>query len=175
MNYKSIQITAGIIASIAVSVNLIFAQDSDIVYTKVFSSVNITQWELSGLVTPNQSDQSLSFIFPYDENAALQGVPDTVVLTITDHIDLSGCSTAYVRYNKTSDYPNKESWIISDVYIYTRHEFNHRWVRVFEDISDLAGWIHELELQFRIVIKTDQVYPSTLQMDDIRIEGACSS
>ena len=175
MNYKSIQITAGIIASIAVSVNLIFAQDSDIVYTKVFSSVNITQWELSGLVTPNQSDQSLSFIFPYDENAALQGVPDTVVLTITDHIDLSGCSTEYVRYNKTSDYPNKESWIISDVYIYTRHEFNHRWVRVFEDISDLAGWIHELELQFRIVIKTDQVYPSTLQMDDIRIEGACSS
>ena len=175
MNYKPIQITAGFIASLVLSVNVIFAQESDIEYNKIFSSVNIAQWELSGLVTPDQSDESLSFIFPYDEDAARQGVPDTVVLTVTDPIDLSGCSTAYVRYNKSSNYPNKESWIISDVYIYTRHEYNHSWARVFENISDLAGWIHELELQFRVVIKTDKIYPSTLNLEDIRVEGECSS
>ncbi len=175
MNHKSIQIAAGFIASTVLSVNLIFAQDSAIEYTKVFSSVNIGQWEISGLVTPDTSGQSLSFIFPYDENAALRGVPDTVVLKVIEHIDLSRCSTAYVRYGKTSDYPNEESWIISNIDIYARHEYDHRWVRVYENISDLAGWIHTLQLQFRIVIKTDNVYPATLTLDDIRVEGVCGS
>ena len=175
MNYKSIQITAGFLMSIVISVNVIFAQEGNDAYTSVFSSENIAQWELSGLVTPDQSDGSLSFIFPYNEEAARAGVPDTVILKILDHIDLSGCSTAYVRYNKSSDRPNEESWIITNIFIFARHEFDHTWVRVFENISDKAGWIHELELQFRVVVKTDQVYPSTLVLDDIRVEGVCGS
>ena len=174
MNHKSIQITAGFIVSLVLSVNVVIAQD-DIVYTRIFSSINIAQWEMSGLVTPDTSAESLSFIFPFDENAALRGSPDTVVLTVNDHLDLSGCSTAYVRYSKSSNRPNEESWIISDIFIFARHEYNHRWVRIFENISDLAGWIHELELQFKIVVKTDQTYPSTLILDDIRVEGACGS
>ena len=173
MNRKPLQIAAGFITSIVLSVNLIFAQDSNIQYTTLFSSVNIGQWEISGFVTPNQTADSLSFIFPYDEAAARTGIPDTVVLKITDRIDLSRCSTAYVRYNKISYYPNEESWIISNIYIYARHEYNRRWERVFENISDLAGWIHELELQFKIVVKSDQVYPGTLTLENMRVEGVC--
>lgn len=170
MNYKFIQIIAGFIVSIVLSVNVVFAQND---YTTLFSSINIAQWEMSGLVTPNTSAGTISFVFPYDEDAAREGVPDTVVLTVTDPIDLGGCSTIFVRYDKSSNYPNPESWIVSDIYIFARHEYNHSWTRVFEDISDLAGWIHELELQFRIVIKTDKVYPSTLILNNIRVEGVC--
>lgn len=175
MNHKSIQITAGFIASIVLSVNVVLAQDDEIVYTRIFSSINIAQWEMSGFVTPDTSDDALSFIFPFDEKAAPHGAPDTVVLTIRDHIDLSRCSTAYVRYRKSSDRPNAESWLISDVYIYARHEYNHSWERVFENISKLAGYkVHELELKFKIVVKTDKAYPSTLTLYDIRVEGTCS-
>ena len=175
MKHKSIQITAGFIASIVLSVNVVLAQDDEIVYTRIFSSINIGQWEMSGFVTPDTSDDALSFIFPFDENAAPHGAPDTVVLTILDQIDLSRCSTAYVRYSKSSDRPNAESWLISDIYIYARHEYNHSWVRVFENISELAGRrVHELELKFKIVVKTDKAYPSTLTLYDIRVEGTCS-
>ncbi|TFB11168.1 hypothetical protein E3V55_04110 [Candidatus Marinimicrobia bacterium MT.SAG.3] len=174
MNHKSIQITAGFIASIVLSVNVVLAQDDEIVYTRLFSSINIAQWEMSGFVTPDTSDDAVSFIFPFDENAAPHGAPDTVVLTIRDYIDLSRCSTAYVRYRKSSDRPNAESWLISDIYIYARHDLNHSWERVFENISNLAGEVKELELKFKIVVKTDKAYPSTLTLYDIRVEGTCS-
>lgn len=175
MSYKSIfPISAVIFISIVLYSNICFAQDGEAEYSNLFSSERINQWNITGLVIPDTSD-GLSFVFPYDENAALAGVPDTVYLEMTGRINLSRCSTAYIRYNKKSHIPNSDSWIISNVYIYARHEFNHNWVRVFENISDLTGRVHELSLQFRIVVKTDHVYPATLTLYDIKVEGTCGS
>jgi hypothetical protein len=175
MNLRQIKLSSIITACILLSFNLIFAQDSEIEYTRVFSSENIVQWEISGLVTPDASDGTLSFVFPYDDDAVLDGVPDTVHLKVLDGIDLSRCSTAYIHYDQDSNLPNEESWIITNIFMYARHEYDHNWVRVYENISHLAGWIHEMELQLKIVVKTDQAYPSTLILSDIRVEGACGS
>ena len=173
MNYKSIfPIILVLFASIVLISNICFAQDGDSEYTTVFSADRIDQWETSGMVVPDTTD-GLSFIFPYDEHGALEGVPDTISMRITESIDLSRCRTAYIRYDKSIDYPNDDSWLITNIEIYVRHEYNRSWVRVFENISELAGWIHELDMQFKIVVKTDNVFPASLKLSDFIIEGAC--
>ncbi|MCH7619960.1 MAG: hypothetical protein IH880_09380 [Candidatus Marinimicrobia bacterium] len=149
------------------------AQDYGAEYSQIFSSTNIEQWETQGNVLPELSDGSLSFVFPYDEDLATASGQDTIVLKIRDPIDLSGCSTVFVRYRKENILPNDDSWVLTNIRVEARHEHNVSWFRIYENISDYAGWVNELRLRFKVVVKTDRVYPGTFKLHDMRVEGTC--
>ena len=148
------------------------AQEYEAEYSPIFSSTNIAQWETEGNVLSELSDGSLSFVFPYDENNATSG-QDTIVLQIKNPINLNQCSTVFVRYRKENILPNDDSWVLTNIRVEARHEHNASWFRVYENISDYAGWVNELRLRFKVVVKTDRVYPGTFKLHDIRVEGTC--
>ena len=148
------------------------AQEYEAEYSPIFSSTNIAQWETEGNVLSELSDGSLSFVFPYDENNATSG-QDTIVLQIKNPINLNQCSTVFVRYRKENILPNDDSWVLTNIRVEARHEHNMSWFRVYENLSDYAGWVNELRLRFKIVVKTDRVYPGTFKLHDIRVEGTC--
>ncbi len=148
------------------------AQDNEAEYSPIFSSTNIEQWETQGYVQSELSEGSLSFVFPYDESNATSG-QDTIVLRIKNPINLSRCSTVFVRYRKENILPNDESWVLTNIRVEAKHEHSASWFRVYENISELAGWVNELRLRLKVVVKTDRVYPGTFKLHDIRVEGTC--
>lgn len=150
-----------------------FAQEYEAEYSPIFSSTIIEQWDTEGNVLPELSDGSLSFVFPYDEDLATTSGQDTIVLQIKDPIDLSKCSAAFVRYRKENLLPNDDSWVLTNIRVEARHEHTANWFRVYEDISELTGWVNELRLRIKVVVKTDRVYPGTFKLHDIRVEGTC--
>lgn len=149
------------------------AQDYEAEYSPIFSSTNINQWETQGNVLSELSDGSLSFVFPYDEDLATASGQDTIVLQIKNPINLNKCSTVFVRYRKENILPDDDSWVLTNIRVEARHEHNASWFRVYEDISELAGWVNELRLRLKVVVKTDRVYPGTFKLHDIRVEGTC--
>ena len=148
----------------------IFAQDIE--YTQVFTSTDASQWDVEGFVTPSMDDGLLSFLFIFDDEHPVRSVPDTVRLGINNHIDLSSCSSAYVRFSKEDILLDEDSWIVSNIRIYAKHSSSD-WVRVYEDISHLAGWVNDLELRFRVAVRTDEIYPGSFKLTKIRVEGVC--
>ena len=149
------------------------AQDYEAEYSPIFSSTNIEQWNTEGNVLPELLDGSLSFVFPYDEDQGIDSQQDTIVLRIKNPIKLSKCRAAFVRYRKENLLPNDDSWVLTNIRVEARHEHAANWFRVYEDISDYAGWVNELRLRFKVVVKTDRVYPGTFKLHDIRVEGTC--
>ncbi len=150
-----------------------FAQEYGDEYSQVFVSSTIGQWDTEGNVLPDSSDGSLSFTFPYDEDQGISSQQDTIILRIRDNINLSNCSTAFIRYRKENLLPNDDSWVLTNIRVEARHEHSGNWFLVYEDISDLAGWVNELRLRIKVVVKTDRVYPGTFKLHDIRVEGIC--
>ena len=146
----------------------------DAVYSTLFRSLAVEQWETSGYVTPEIVDGELTFLFTFhDIENPVRAYPDTVTLIMRDHIDLSSCQAAYIRSSKEDITEHPDSWIHSDVRIYARHEHSPRWFRVYEDITELASWIHNLELKFRVAVRTDDVYPGSFRLKNLRVEGIC--
>ena len=150
-----------------------FAQDHE-ADSPVFVSSTIGQWDTQGNVFPDSSDGSLYFVFPYDdEHQGIDSQPDTILIMIKDPISLRNCSTAFVRYRKENILPNDESWVLTNIRVEARHEHRANWFRVYENLSEFAGWVDELRLRIKIVVHTDRVYPGTFKLHDIRVEGSC--
>ena len=144
----------------------------DIEYTQIFTSTDVSQWNVDGFATPSMDDGILSYLFVFDDDHPVQSVPDTIRLVINDPIDISNCSSAYVRFSKEDILLDEDSWIVSNIRIYAKHSSSN-WVRVYEDISHLAGWVNDLELRFRVAVRTDEVYPGSFKLTNIRVEGIC--
>jgi len=151
----------------------VLAQGGEPVYTQLFTSTDVSQWDVSGYATPTIDGGLLSYLFLFDDLHPVKSVPDTIRLKLKNHINLSGCTTAYVRFTKEDILPDEDSWIVSNIRIYARHESSGAWFRVFEDISELAGWIHNLELRFHVAVRTDEIYPGSFKLTNIRVEGVC--
>ena len=151
----------------------ILAQDGELEYTQIFTSTDASQWDVEGFVTPSMDDGLLSFLFVFNEDNPVRSVPDTIRLKLKDHVDISNCSTAYVRFSKQDILLDEDSWIVSNIRVYAKHESSGGWFRVYEDISHLAGWVHNLELRFRVAVRTDDVYPGSFKLTNIRVEGVC--
>ena len=149
------------------------AQDPEAEYSPIFLSSTINQWNTQGYVLPDSSGGSLSFVFPFDENRTMAAGQDTIVLQIKNPINLRNCSTAFVRYRKQNILPNDDSWVLTNIRVEAKHDQRAGWFRVYENISDLAGWIDELQLRIRVVVHTDRVFPGTFKLHDIRVEGTC--
>ena len=144
----------------------------DIEYTQLFTSTADSQWDVTGFATISMDAGRLSFLFTFDADHPVRSVPDTIRLGITDPIDLSGCSTAYVRFSKEDILSDEDSWIVSNIRVFARHSSGN-WVRVFENISHLAGLVNDLELRFHVAVRTDEVYPGSFKLTNIRVEGVC--
>ncbi len=144
----------------------------DIEYTQLFTSTDTSQWDVNGFTTATMDDSLLSFLFTFDEDHPVKSVPDTIRLSLNDHIDLGNCTTAYVRFSKEDILLDEDSWIVSNIRIYAKHESSD-WFRVYEDISKFAGWIHNLNLRFHVAVRTDEVYPGSFKLTNIRVEGLC--
>ena len=149
------------------------AQEPEAEYSPIFLSSTVNQWHTAGNVLPDSSGGSLFFVFPYDEDLAMASGQDTIILTIRDPINLRNCSTAFVRYRKQNVLPNDDSWVLTNIRVEAKHYQRTGWFRVYENISDLAGWIDELQLRIRVVVHTDRVFPGTFKLHDIRVEGTC--
>ena len=148
----------------------LFAQDVE--YTQIFTSTDVSQWGVEGFVAATMDSSELSFLFTFDDDHPVKSVPDTIRLEIVDYIDLRSCSTAYVRFNKEDILLDEDSWIVSNIRVYARHS-GGSWIRVFEDISHLAGNVNDLELRFHVAVRTDVVYPGSFKLTNIRVEGLC--
>ena len=148
----------------------IFAQDIE--YTQLFTSTDTSQWNVNGFTTVSMDSGLLSYLFIFDDDHPVKSVPDTIRLRINDSIDLSGCTTAYVRFSKQDILLDEDSWIVSNIRVYARHSSSD-WTRVFEDISHLAGVAYDLELRFHVAVRTDVIYPGSFKLTDIRVEGVC--
>ena len=148
----------------------VFAQDIE--YTQLFTSTDVSQWTVNGFASVSMDSGLLSFLFTFDEEHPVRSVPDTIRLGINDQIDISSCTSAYVRFSKEDILLDEDSWIVSNIRVYARHS-GSSWVRVFEDISHLAGFVNDLELRFHVAVRTDDEYPGSFKLTNLRVEGVC--
>lgn len=144
-------------------------------YTSIFTSVSASEWTTEGNVSTTTIDSTLAFVFSFDESNPPKAKPDTVVLDLTPSIDMSSCDSVFIYFDTKGLLPNSESWVIPKIRTYIKHETNPYWTEIYtKDLSHLGGWTRELNLRFKVAVRTDQTFPGEFQMYNIKIHGSCT-
>lgn len=139
--------------------------------TVLFSSTDASQWTVEGRVTCQASDTTLRFVFDFDADNPPKVRPDTTTLEIVSEIDLSGCDSAFVQYSTYDYLPSEDSWIAGTVKVYAKHEYQSQWTEVYDDLSSIAGSVHNLKIRLKVAVRSSTASPGTFSIDNFQIVG----
>jgi len=149
----------------------LYAQD----YTTIFVSTDINEWDVDGRVSTQMVDSTLAFVFSFDDENPPLARPDTVILELANPIDLTACDSVFIKYSSRHYLPTTDSWVAGDVRVLVSHPYNPDWVEIYdEDLSHLAGWVSQLDLQMKVAVRSSTESPGAFYLYYIRFIGKCS-
>lgn len=144
--------------------------------TTLFVSTDINEWDIDGRVSSQMVDSTLAFIFSFDESNPPLNRPDTVYLDLVSTIDLGSCDSVYIKYSSIDNLPSTDSWVAGDVQVLVKHPYNEVWTQIYdEDLSYLAGWVHNLNLRLKVAVRSNPNAPGEFVLHNIRFVGTCSN
>lgn len=143
--------------------------------TTLFVSTDVGEWNIDGRVYGQMVDSTLAFVFSFDETNPPLDRPDTVYLDLVPTIDLGSCDSVFIRYSSIDNLPTTDSWVAGDVQVLIKHPYNQMWTEIYdEDLSHLAGWVHNLNLRLKVAVRSDPNAPGEFVLHNIRFVGSCS-
>lgn len=147
----------------------IFAQATN--ETVLFTSINPSQWLVTGRVNFQPTDTALRFVFGFDEDNPPRFPPDTTELEINSEFDFSNFGSVRLVYETYDLLPHIDSWVDGNIRFFISHEYHPNWVETTDILSSFAGWAKRVRFKMKVSVRSNPQHPGSFIITNFRIVG----